>query len=106
MQMNKYRAIRTYSELCGRCFASRAECQRGEELALLQRAGVISDLEYQVRFVLSKMPRVTITIDFTYSEDGRRVYEDAKGVLTRDFRSKMAWLEQRFGIHVVLSRRS
>ena len=103
---NKYHAKRTWSELCGRWFDSRAEAVRGEELKLLEKAGLIKDLEYQKRFVLSKDPKVTITIDFTYIDQpmfgGRTVYEDVKGVLTRDFRTKMAWLKKDFGISVKL----
>ena len=100
---NKYGAIRTYSELCGREFASKKECQRGEELCLLEKAGKIKDLTYQIRFILSDKPRVSITIDFGYREDGVVKYEDSKGVLTRDFRTKLAWLQQMELIDVILS---
>ena len=99
---NKFNAMRTYSELCGRTFASRREARRGEELALLERAGEITDLQYQVRFILSSEPRVSITIDFAYTEKGVRKYEDAKGMLTRDFRTKLAWLKEQHGISVTL----
>ena len=102
---NKYHAVRTYSELCGRTFDSNAEARRGEELALLQKAGQISSLEYQIKRVLSIKPRVTITMDFVYiGFDGVRVYEDVKGVMTRDFRTKLAWMEQRYNIHVNIIR--
>lgn len=98
----KYNNRRTYSKLCQRWFASMAEAHRGTELALAQRAGAISGLEYQVRFDLSRKPKVTITVDFKYVEGGRTTYEDVKGVLTRDFRTKLAWLEQLHGVKVVL----
>ena len=62
---NKYGARRTYSELCGRTFASKAECIRSEELALLEKAGEISGLKYQVRFVLCRQPRISILQYFT-----------------------------------------
>ena len=101
--MSKYGAIRTWSNLCNRWFPSKLECQRGEELALLQKAGEITDLEYQVKFVLCLQPRISITIDFSYRENGVLRLEDTKGVLTRDFRTKMAWLEQSQGIKVKLS---
>lgn len=99
----KYGARRTYSELCQRWFASRLEARHGEELVLLERAGEISDLRYQVKLVLSYKPKVTITIDFAYKEDGIQKYEDTKGVLTRDFRTKMCWLKQLHDIDVLLS---
>jgi len=106
--MNKYSARRTYSHLCERWFASKAEARRGEELRLLARAGEISDLRYQVRFILSKDPKVTITIDFCYLEGNKlhetRIFEDVKGVETREFRVKRIWLEQSQGIKVLLSK--
>lgn len=100
---NKYGALRTYSDLCQRFFASKKECLRGEELCLLEKVGEITDLRYQYKFTLSRKPLVTITVDFTYLENGRRVWEDSKGVLTRDFRTKLAWLKQVTDIDVILS---
>ena len=112
--MNKYHAKRTYSELSKRWFASKAECRRGEELRLLEMGGEIANLQYQVKFVLSEKPKVTIAIDFAYLKDiraigqrlydGTLVYEDTKGVLTRDFRTKLAWLKQQQGIEVLLTK--
>lgn len=100
---NKYHAQRTFSPLCNRWFASKAECLRATELYLLQQGDMISNLEYQKRFVLSKKPLVTITIDFQYTEKGKTVLEDTKGVLTRDFRTKLAWLKQLYGLDVKLT---
>jgi len=99
---NKYRAVKTYSELCGRTFDSKAEAKRGEELALLEKAGEISDLQYQVKRILSTEThyRVTITIDFSYRRDGKRIYEDVKGMMLKDFKVKLAWLRQMYGIEV------
>ncbi len=103
---NKYHARRTYSQLCGRIFASKAEARRGEELALLLRAGEIEDLRYQVRFKLCRKPKITVTIDFSYLEKDARIFEDVKGVLTRDSRTKYAWLKAKHGIEVKLIRGS
>ena len=106
---NKYRAKRTWSNLCQRWFASKMEAQRGEELAMLENAGKIFDLGFQVTFVLCEKPKVTITIDFDYLEYHGEdlypllVYEDTKGVLTRDFRTKLAWLKEKYGIEVKLT---
>ena len=99
----KYNSKRTWSELCQREFASMKEARRGEELHLLEKAGEIECLGYQVKFVLSVKPKVTIRIDFQYWENGEWVLEDSKGVLTRDFRTKLAWLKQLEGISVKLS---
>ena len=77
----KYGSARTYSALCNREFDSKAECIRGEELRLLEMAGEISDLQYQIPFVLSKRPRVSITVDFGYKgKEGKQIYEDVKGM--------------------------
>ena len=103
-KMNKYHARRTYSMLCDRWIDSKAEAHRAEELTIAQKGGAISGLEFQIKFVLSKAPKVTIRIDFGYVEDGQMVYEDVKGVLTRDFRTKLAWLKEKFGIEVRLIR--
>jgi hypothetical protein len=106
--VNKYGAKRTWSELCQRWFASKREAQRGEELRMLEMAGAIRGLKYQVRYVLSTEPKVSITIDFKYIIDQpwecHYIFEDVKGVLTRDFRTKLAWLKQKEGIEVQLIR--
>ena len=102
----KYGAIKTFSELCERRFDSRAEARRGEELVLLQRAGAIKDLQYQVDFRLCDKPKISIRVDFVYIEveSGRKVHEDVKGVgETREFRVKRAWLKEKYGIEVFLT---
>lgn len=113
--MTKYHARRTFSELCQREFDSKAEAVRGEELRLLEMAGEISNLQYQIPFRLSEKPKVTVTVDFAYRERVTKgvgavgysplfTYEDYKGVLTRDFRTKLAWLKEKYGIDVKLIR--
>jgi len=100
--MNKYFARKTYSELCQRVFDSKAECLRGEYLRLSEMGGKISDLKYQVPFGLCKKPRITIKIDFSYKQKGEVIFEDVKGVLTRDSRTKLAWLKEKHSIEVKL----
>lgn len=121
----KYGSVRTWSELTQRFYASKAEAIRGEELKLLEMAGEISDLQFQVPFTLKGNPKISITIDFAYrlrlhsdlilqraNEDskkillyGETIYEDVKGILTRDFRTKLAWLKEKYGVDVKLIRR-
>ena len=101
---NKYGAKRTWSELTQREYASKAECLRGEELALLEKVGEISDLHYQVRFVLCEKPKITYRADFEYIENGKRIVEDVKGMLTRETRVKLAWLKEQTGIEVLLTK--
>jgi len=100
--VNKYGAIRSYSELAGRVFASKRERHRAEELLLLQRARVISELEYQPPYRLSEKPKIIYTADFRYIEDGETIVEDVKGVLTRDTRTKLAWVKEKYGVEVKL----
>ncbi len=97
---NKYGAQKTYSQLCDRMFDSKAEARRGEELVLLQKAGEISKLEYQVSFMLCRKPNIKIKVDFAYCQNGSVIYEDVKGVTTREARVKFAWLKEQQGISV------
>jgi hypothetical protein len=102
---NKYHAKRTWSILCQREFDSRAEAIYGEELFLLQKAGEIEDLEYQVVYELCDKPKVTIRPDFRYviRDSGnipRLHVEDVKGKMTEVFRIKLAWLNKQCGIKV------
>lgn len=104
--MNKFHAVRTYSNLCEREFSSRAESKRGEELFLLQKAGVISRLQYQPRFILSNDPRVTYSADFKFNDENNIMrVEDVKGKMTEATRVRIAWLKQLTGIEVILVRR-
>ena len=104
---NKYGARRTISRLCGREFASRAEAFRAEDLALMERAGEITELRYQVPIKLYDKPKVTITIDFCYKENGVQIWEDVKGMgESREFRVKRLWARKSMAlISSLLARR-
>jgi len=84
---NKYHAVKckaaveTWPELRGRWIDSKDERARAQELIMLQRAGEISDLEFQVGTQLSEAA-VNWNVDFRYTEDGRTVYEDFKSPTT------------------------
>jgi len=70
----------------------------------MERGGLIEDLRYQVKFILSEKPKVSITIDFSYlDESGKRIFEDFKGMETREFRVKRAWLKQVHNVDVLLT---
>ena len=78
----------------GEIFDSQREAQRYGELALLQRAGQISDLKRQVRYELIPTQRIggkvvekscVYIADFVYTENGETVVEDTKGFRTRDY---------------------
>lgn len=75
-------------------FDSIKECQRYCELKLMQRAGVISDLQMQVPFELIPSQRidgkvveraVNYIADFVYQQNGLKVVEDTKGMRTKDY---------------------
>jgi hypothetical protein len=80
--------------LHGHEHASRREAKRCNELHLLQRAGRIAGLQQQPQFrfavdgrpvMLENGQQARLTADFAYVEDGRKVVEDSKGFVVRDF---------------------
>lgn len=84
---NKFKAIRSICHQ-GHEHASRAEARRCNDLALLQKAGLITDLQQQPQFwfVIDGKQlhhaggrRIGYKADFSYQEDGRHVVEDVKG---------------------------
>ena len=103
-RFNKYSAHRTESKLCERVFDSKAEARRGEELHILQEAGEIKNLEYQVTYLLCDKPSIKIKLDFRYRENGSTIVEDVKGLLEREARVKLAWLKEKHGVDVRLLR--
>ncbi len=89
----------------GAVYDSRKEARRAAELALLEKAGKITDLQEQVKFVLIPTQRepdtvgkrggikkgkvieqaVSYVADFVYKENGKTVVEDTKGFKTKDY---------------------
>jgi hypothetical protein len=95
----------------GEKFDSLAESRRWRDLLLLQRAGKISRLQRQVRYILlDAIPRVgnkpgqraiSYVADFAYwDEDGRLVVEDVKGVRTEVYRLKAKLMRAVHGIEI------
>ena len=83
----------------GKRFDSIREARRWQELRLMEKAGVIQDLRWQVKFVLvppqAGMRGVDYVADFVYTENGKQVVEDAKGMKTKDYVIKkklMLWM--------------
>lgn len=108
-------------------YASRHEARRAWELKMLQRAGKISNLREQVKYVLvpaiwKEIPRtgkrgqalkpkrvcvqreLAYWADFVYEKDGQTVVEDAKGyrggATYRIFVNKKKQMRQIYGIEV------
>lgn len=96
--MTKYHAQRVQAD--GHTFDSKAEHRRYTELLLLERAGVIRQLDVHPRFELLPKENGCRAIyyvgDFGYEEDGRLVVEDVKGVRTPVFRIKENLFKRRY----------
>lgn len=96
-------------------FDSKKEANRYRELVLLERAGLIQNLQRQVKFVLIPAQYEPDTIgkrggvkrgkqiereccyvaDFSYTDNGKQVVEDTKGFKTKDYiikRKLMLWV--------------
>lgn len=98
----KYRNTPTVSD--GLRFDSKREAKRWGELRLMERAGLIENLERQVRFPL-KVNGVlvcTYVADFVYREGATRarVVEDAKGFRTREYQIKRKLMKAVHGIEI------
>lgn len=78
----------------GITFDSAAEARRYGELRLLERAGQVSGLRLQPEYLLPA--GVKYRGDFEYTEAGRLVCEDVKGVETQAFRIKAKLFRERY----------
>ena len=99
----------------GMTFDSLREYRRFCELRLLEKAGQITDLRRQVKFVLVPAQygpdsigkrggvkrgklierEVSYVADFVYAQDGKQIVEDSKGFRTKDYiikRKLMLWV--------------
>ena len=101
-------------------FDSKKEYLRFCELVLLEKAGKISDLKRQVKFVLIPAQREPDKIgkrggkikgalierecaykaDFVYTENGQTVVEDAKGMRTKEYVIKRKMMLYIHGIKI------
>lgn len=93
MKRNKYGAHKTDCAH-GHTHDSGREARRCNDLHLLQRAGEISGLQNQpvFRFAVEGRPvkllngqQARLKADFSYVENGRKIVEDVKGFIVRDF---------------------
>jgi hypothetical protein len=97
---SKYRAVKTtVGEIT---FASKLEARRYQELLLLESAREIAGLQLQVPFDLAVnghlICRYIADFCYTATSSGERVVEDAKGVMTPEFRLKAKLMEAIHGI--------
>lgn len=106
-RFGKYRAVKSQCN-AGHTHDSKREAKRCDELHLLQAAREISDLviHKQHYFVINGKQvkhangrRVGINIDFEYTENGRKISEDVKGVIVRDWPLRSAVFAALFPDH-------
>lgn len=86
----------------GMLFASKREAARYTELVWMERQGLISELRCQVRYPLAVngVKITTYVSDFVYTQDGRGVIEDAKGVKTPAYRIKALLMLAVHGVRI------
>ena len=77
-------------------YHSKREKRRAIELELLVKAGKITDLKYQVPYILlpsftfngKKYREIKYIADFVYFQDGKIIIEDCKGYKTETYKLK------------------
>lgn len=100
--MNKYRNKKI--QIDRYVFDSIKEGQRYRELTLLEKAGKISNLELQPKFLLQESFRkngktyrkIEYVADFQYIENGKTIVEDVKGMQTDVFKLKHKLFEKKY----------
>ncbi len=102
--MSKYnnRKIRVGGEV----FDSKREYNRWRELRLLERSGIICNLQRQVKFRLIDSQKTSerterpcdYIADFVYYENGSRVVEDCKGMRTDVYKIKRKLMLEKYNI--------
>jgi hypothetical protein len=100
---NKFGARRT--KVDGIWFDSAAEARRYQELRLMEKAGVISELELQVPYPLAVAGHhiCLYKADFHYFDREKQawVVEDVKGVRTAEYKIKRKLMKAVLGIDIV-----
>ena len=126
--MHHYRGTKYHNRkvtIDGITFDSQKEAVRFQELRLLERAGAISELRRQVKYILIPAQReessetfkkgskkgllkpgrvieqeCSYIADFVYFQDGKTVVEDAKGVRTPEYKIKRKLMLLNYGIRI------
>ena len=108
---NKYNAKKT--EFMGYKFDSRWEAERYGQLLSMELAGVVKDLQRQVKYeiVINDQKICRYVADFVYilvHEDGseEKIVEDAKGIETTDFKLKKKLMKAIFDIEIKISKKN
>ena len=99
------------AQVGGKVFDSRREAKRFADLSLMEKAGIIRELQTQVPFELIPTQRdengkllekaVMYYADFTYWKDGKLVVEDSKGFRTDVYKIKRKLMLKVHGIRIL-----
>ena len=95
-------------EVDGEKFDSKKEFARYQQLQMMERAGEITDLKRQVKFELApaviikgkKRPPLAYIADHVYVQNGQKVVEDVKGMVTKEYRIKRHLMKSVHGIDI------
>ena len=99
------------TERAGIRFDGRKEARRYDELMVMLRAGIISDLRLQPQFTLQesyvtetgeRIRAIRYTADFSYKFGGKLVVEDVKSKPTRtkEYLRNRKFMRSKFGIEI------
>lgn len=102
---NKYRNKKIKNAIG--IFGSIKEAERGAELKILEKAKIISDLRFQVPFMLQESfkignktyRKIEYVADAVYVENGQTIVEDTKSIMTRklpEYRMKIKMLMYKY----------
>ena len=104
---SKYKNKRVLHE--GVWFDSKAELSRWLDLKILLNAGVIQDLQRQVRFkiYINETEVCTYVADhvYTMTDGGHKLVEDVKGCVTKEYALKKKLMRAVHGIEITEIRR-
>lgn len=83
-------------------FDSKKECERYKLLKILEKKGHIQDLKTQVKYAFeyNNVKIGKYIADFTYTESGKFIVEDVKGVRTPLYKFKAKLLKAFHGIEI------
>jgi hypothetical protein len=103
IRRHKYNAQRT--QVDGITFDSKKEAKEYQNLKLLERVGAITDLQLQPAFLLQaaymdssgkRQRAIHYVADFAYTQEGRRIVVDVKGMQTPVFKLKAKLFGEKF----------
>ena len=99
---HKFKAKRTECD-AGHKHPSKKEAKRCGELRLLEKAGAVSELEFQPRYALivNGVKVCGYIADFRYIEKDKSVVEDCKGFKTPEYKLKKKLMAACHGIGIL-----